>query len=79
MKFFRQNLTPSAPTYPSAMQRRGAHRQTTSMLLTVVAIAILLLLTALASAVVALGSYQLTIVVIGVLVMVPVIDRKSVV
>jgi len=73
MKFFRQNLTPSAPTYPSAMQRRGAHRQTTSMLLTVVAIAILLLLTALASAVVALGSYQLTIVVIGVLVMVPVI------
>lgn len=73
MKFLRRKLTPSASPYPAGARRHAAPRETASLLLTILAIASLLLLTAFASAVIALGSYQLTIVVIGILIMVPVI------
>ena len=73
MKFLRRKLTSSASMYPAGARAHVAPRQTASLLLTILAILGLLLLTAFASAVIALGSYQLTIVVIGVLVMVPVI------
>lgn len=73
MKFLRRKLTPSASMYPAVARPRVAQRQTASLWLTILAIIGLLLLTAFASAVIALGSYQLTIVVIGILVMVPVI------
>ena len=59
--------------YASHTVRQAAPRQTVSLILSILVISILLLLTAFASAVVALGSYQLTIVVVGVLVMVPMI------